>query len=789
MRPGNKDGLTNRRDAASARFEVVRVIPLSCRTTSFVLALVLLLSASGIAATPKESRRVLILYSEEKGHPAHDLTDQGIRAAFRSNELFEVRVYAEYLDVSRFSGPGHAAVIAEYLRRKYSGTKIDAVIAVYPSAMEFLLANKRAPFHGVPIIACVISRSMAESLEHSPARRFITGQISGENAIGVLDDALRMRPGTKSVVLVAGTTPTDEYTARLFREALTRYTGRLDLTDLTRLPMREILARVGSLPPDAIVLYPSIYKDGAGQHFVPREALSRIARAANAPVFGLFDAYMGFGIVGGPLISFDGAGKSAAGLALRVMAGESPGDIPFTSQGAYAYVYDWRELKRWGIHETSLPQGSTLLYKEFSLWESYRWYIIGILAFCLVESFLVVALVLSLRKRRKALNDLAASETRYRTVADYTYDWEYWSAPDGKLLYVSPSCERITGYAPRYFIEDPARLREIILPEDRFIWDAHDHDMRTKLEPGETHFSIRTRDGEVRWVDHACQPVTDQQGQFLGRRASNRDVTERRMAELEAQQWRDELAHVTRVAAMGELTSSLAHELNQPLAAILNYANAAQRFLSGEKPDLNRAREALGGIARDDKRATEVIGKVRELLKKEEPHYVPLDINSVIQETLALVRGDSILKGSSLVTNLAPGLPTVTGDRVQLQQVILNLILNAVAAMRTLDAASRSLVVKTERYQDKSVRVSVRDSGTGIDEAHKAHIFEPFYTTKPSGIGMGLAISQRIIDAFGGSISAENNPDRGATFSFTVPAAGNGRDTEIGRYSDAGTRG
>jgi PAS domain S-box-containing protein len=741
----------------------------SCRIILLVLALLPFLCSAGLASSLKESKRVLIVYSEEKGHPAHDLTDRGIRAAFRSNKLFEVQVYAEYLDVSRFSGPGHAAVMADYLRRKYSGTKVDTVIAVYPSAVEFLLAKERELFHGVPIIACVISRSMAESVEHSPAHRFITGQISGENAVGVLDDALRMRPGTKSVALVAGTTPTDEYTARLFREALTRYAGRLDLIDLTRLPIREILARVGSLPPDAIVLYPSIYKDGAGQHFVPREALSLIARAANAPVFGLFDSYMGFGIVGGPLISFEGAGKTAADLALRVMAGESPGDVPFAGQDTYAYVYDWRELKRWGIPETSLPRGSTLLYKEFSLWEAYKWHIMGILAFCLVESFLIVVLVLSLRKRRKALNDLAASEMRYRTVADYTYDWEYWSAPDGKLLYVSPSCERITGYAPQYFIEDPARLREVILPEDRLIWDTHDHDVRTSLVSGETHFRIRTRDGEVRWVDHACLPVTDQQGQPLGRRASNRDVTERRMAELDAQQWRDELAHVTRVAAMGELTSSLAHELNQPLAAILNYANAAQRFLSGKEPDLSRAREALSGIARDDKRASEVIRKVRELLKKEEPHYVPLDVNSVIQETLALVHGDSILRGSSLVMDLAPGLSTVMGDRVQLQQVVLNLILNAVAAMRMFEAESRRLVIRTEEHEGKGVKVSVRDSGTGIDEAHKDRIFEPFYTTKRTGMGMGLAISQRIIHALGGSISAENNPDRGATFSFVLP--------------------
>jgi C4-dicarboxylate-specific signal transduction histidine kinase len=229
---------------------------------------------------------------------------------------------------------------------------------------------------------------------------------------------------------------------------------------------------------------------------------------------------------------------------------------------------------------------------------------------------------------------------------------------------------------------------------------------------------------------------------------------------------------------MGELTSSLAHELNQPLAAILNYANAAQRFLSGGEPDLSKSREALKGIVSNDKRASEVIRKVRDLLKKEEPQYVPLDINSVIQETLALIRGDSILKESALVTELALGLPTVTGDRVQLQQVLLNLILNAVAAMRTLEAASRRLVVKTEKHEDKGVKVSVRDSGTGIDEAHEEHIFEPFYTTKPTGMGMGLAISQRIINALGGSILAENNPDGGATFSFVLPTGIAGRREE-----------
>ena len=264
----------------------------------------------------------------------------------------------------------------------------------------------------------------------------------------------------------------------------------------------------------------------------------------------------------------------------------------------------------------------------------------------------------------------------------------------------------------------------------------------------------------------------DQNGQFQGFRASNRDVTERKTAETKVQQHRDELSHVTRVAAMGELTGSLAHELNQPLAAILNYASAAQRFLAGAEPNMSKLSEALHGIIQNDKRAAEVIRNVRALLKKQGPDYSILDMNHVIKEYLDLIPGESIMGGLSIATELAPGLPTVRGDAVQLQQVLLNLTLNAAAAMSDVMPEFPRLVVRTEIWEDQGVKVSVRDFGTGIDEDHKDRLFEPLYTTKPKGLGMGLAICQNIVHAHGGSIWAENNPDRGATFYFTLQAAG-----------------
>jgi PAS domain S-box-containing protein len=730
--------------------------------------LLVLLFHSLFAADSRETKRVLVLYSEDKGHPAHELTDRGIRAAFRSNAGFDVQLYREYLDLSRFGGSAHARTLADYLNHKYAGTEIDAIITVYPAALDFLMKEEERVFPEVPIVACEIIRKTAENLDRSPWRRITTGVVIGDNAASVLESAFRLRPGTRRVALVAGTAPNDAYNE--FSRALESYAGRIELIDLSKLPMQETLARVAALPPHTIILYSSILKDGANQVFVPREALSLISAAANQPVFGLYDSYMGYGIVGGDLMSFERQGREAATLALRVLAGEPPVSIPFGGEHAYVRVYDGRELERWDISEKALPPGSVVEFRSRSIWEEHRRVVLGGLLFVSIETLLIVGLFLNIRRRKRAEAEIAASALRYRTVADHTYDWEYWSAPDGSMNYLSPSCERITGYSVGEFTDDLALIREIIVPEDREIWDEHRHDDPDRRNSNEIQFRIRTKKGKIRWIDHACQPVYDGEGRFLGIRASNRDISKRKESEFEVRQQQDELAHVTRVATLGELSSSIAHEINQPLAAIRNYASAAQRLLSKSEPDLSKAKDALEGILRDDRRAAEVISRVRELLRKEEPRHQPVRLNQVIREILAFIRNDAILEGLTIETKFAPDLPVVPGDRVQLQQVILNLMLNAMDAMNDVKPELRKLVIETGRNGNRDVEVSVRDSGGGIDEDRRGRLFEPFFTTKTKGMGMGLAISQRIIHAHGGAIRGRNEPGGGATFWFTLPA-------------------
>ncbi|MBI1847428.1 MAG: GAF domain-containing protein, partial [Candidatus Rokubacteria bacterium] len=238
----------------------------------------------------------------------------------------------------------------------------------------------------------------------------------------------------------------------------------------------------------------------------------------------------------------------------------------------------------------------------------------------------------------------------------------------------------------------------------------------------------------------------------------------RRQVDTEAQRLRQELTHIGRVSAMGELTASLAHELNQPLTAILNNAQVAQRFLASEAVNLEEVREILADIVADDKRAAEVIRRLRQLLRKGDLEYVPLDLNELVAEVAQLVRNDAIIRNVSMSLELAAGLPRVLGDRVQLQQVVLNLVLNGLEAMRESPARDRRLVIRTLGDGAAVAAVAVQDSGPGISEKDADRIFEPLYTTKAAGIGMGLAIARTIVDAHGGRLEAANNADGGATF-------------------------
>jgi C4-dicarboxylate-specific signal transduction histidine kinase len=251
------------------------------------------------------------------------------------------------------------------------------------------------------------------------------------------------------------------------------------------------------------------------------------------------------------------------------------------------------------------------------------------------------------------------------------------------------------------------------------------------------------------------------------------DVTPLKVAERELLQKHGELAHLSRVSMLGELSGSLAHELNQPLTAILSNAQAARRLLARSEPDVTEVREILNDIVDQDRRAGDVIQRLRQMLKKGEVQRLPLDVTELILESLRLMRGELSGRGVAVTTELAADMPVVSGDRVQLQQVLLNLVINASDAMAALEPADRRLLVRAERDGDGGARIAVSDRGCGIPADRLEAVFEPFVTTKDAGLGLGLAVCRTIVRAHGGEIRAENNGEGtpGSTFHFVLPGA------------------
>src|SRR5262245_17709072 len=276
-------------------------------------------------------------------------------------------------------------------------------------------------------------------------------------------------------------------------------------------------------------------------------------------------------------------------------------------------------------------------------------------------------------------------------------------------------------------------------------------------------------DGSLKYVHVVAHAVRDESGsvEFVG---AVMDVTERKQAEEALRKVQGELAHITRVVTMGELAASIAHEVNQPLAGVTTNGNAGLRWLARQPPDLEEARECLQRIVRDGQRAGEVIARMRTFVRKAAPQKVRLVIHDVIAEVLALADGELRRHGVALHTDLATDLPPVRADRIQLQQVLLNLLLNGMEAMHTVTGRPRVLRIRAQPHEAGHVLVAVQDAGIGLDPQSLARLFEPFYTTKPAGMGLGLAISYSIVEAHGGRLWATPNDGPGATVQFTLPA-------------------
>ncbi len=592
------------------------------------------------AGQTREYKNALVLFPQESlSAPIPRAIYFAIQSEFDKSPALNVSLFAENLDLYLFPDPGDKQAINEFLGKKYANTKIDLIIPVAPPSLDFALSLRNSHFPEIPIVYCAEVAHGNGRLEH---RSDVTGAAVTLDFAGTIELARTLRPGLKQVAVVAGTGATDQYLLSRFREAFKGYAGKLDLIDLTGRPLDDLLEQVSRLPESSCIVFLFMRRDGSGRLLPSWDVQKQVSQAANAPLFSLFDTALSYGCVGGRMSQLEEVARKTGEIALRVLSGESAAAIePAVIRGNPA-MFNWRELKRWGIAESTLPPGSIVRYKETSHWGEYRWVIIGALAFICLQTLLIFLLVKSLIRRKRA----------------------------------------------------------------------------------------------------------EEQTSMI----------------------RQELAHISRVSTVGQLGHSLAHEINQPLAAMRVNAEAAQTLLGGEPPDLEEVRAALGDIVADSKRAQEVVACIRDLVKNKPPELNPLELNRVASDAVQMVQVEAASKGAAVHLELAEDLPAVYGDHVQLQQVALNLLLNALESVTENPYPPKLVTVKTDREADGRVSLSVSDNGPGIEPVIVKHLFEPFFTTKPEGLGLGLSICRSIIEAHGGSLSADSNLEKGATFRLHLPA-------------------
>jgi len=715
------------------------------------------------APASAQARNVVMLYSNSRLLPANIEADQGFRETIARSRNGPVEIFAEFLDRPSFSGPGFEKIFAAFVHDKYATRPPAMVVAVGYPALDFMLRHREELFARVPVVHIGVEEASLKLVQPLPTD--VVGVPATYDFVGTIQLALRLHPGTRRLIVVTGTERNDRAWETQLRAELPRLGIAPAVEYLAGLPHDAVMRRLRELGAGDVVFTPGYFRDGAGRAFAPRDAAAELAAASAAPVYGPLSTMIGRGVVGGRMPDYAEMGREGARAINGLLAGTTPERLPLPAESALRVQLDWNQVRRWSIDPALVPPGATLHFKQPTFWEAYRTQVIGVVAVMVIQAALIAALLLERRRRRRTASALEESEDRMRLASraaglsvwawDVARDKFWTSARFGQR-------EGSGGGQPVRF----EHVLAIVHPADRESFNLAVQ--RASAGGGELDVEYRViqPNGEARWFAARGRGARNESGTRLTGIAL--DITARKLAELQAAKDRTALTHLTRVSTLGQLSASIAHQLNQPLAAILGNAEVASKMLGQPHPDLAELQEICDDIVKEDNRAAEVIRRLSALYKRGETKFAPLNLNELVTETLELVRTELMTRHVLVVTELSASLPLVDGERVQLQQVLLNLILNAADAMGEVEAGQRRLTVITDAH-GASVRLQVIDNGAGIAPQSLDAVFDPFWSTKAGGTGVGLTICQSIVSAHRGTLTAANNPRGGARLCATWP--------------------
>jgi signal transduction histidine kinase/ABC-type uncharacterized transport system substrate-binding protein len=731
-------------------------------TISWGFAL-LVLALEARAAEPK---RVLMLHAFNYTFPATSIIADAARTRLIERLPNMIEIDAEFLNLARNTDTSHELLSATFIRDKYGQHPPDLVMTLGSAALPFLVKHRDILFPNTPVVFTSISPQTYAAIR-PPSE--VTGIITEFDLAKTLSLAVRLQPEARRLVIVAGNGETDRRWQPVARKVVEDYERKFETTYLFGLPYSELAAKLANLSRDTIVIVLTVFADSEGTTFVPAQVAGALSALSAAPVYGPYDTFIGRGAVGGFVETFESIGIAAGNLAAEILEGKAPSGLPPRTNPNRHYRVDHQAMQRWNLNEKDLPPDTTILFKQPSIWNGYRGTVLAGLFVVGVQAVLLSALLIQRRRKMRFENLLLASEERMTFAAAATNIGLWQLDRDTNKLWATEHCRTLFGIPKNVPLTREALLATVH-PDDVEIASRSMQRSFETEQASSSDVRIVRPDNEVRWIRMRARryPMDGGRSKQLG--GIFVDVTNQKLAEAEAALQRQQITHLMRVSVLGELSGSIAHEINQPLTAILSNAQAALHLLGQKSPDLEEIRDALQEIVQEDNRAGEVIHGLRHLLKKGERKLESVNINDLVRSTAALLHSEMIGRETSIRLDLENRLFLISGDSVQLQQVLLNLVMNGMDAMASTPVDQRHILISTRGMESGSVEVRVIDRGHGIRPLANGRLFEPFYTTKEHGLGLGLAICSTIIQAHGGRLTLVNHAGGGAIAMFSLPS-------------------
>ena len=609
---------------------------------SFLVLLFAIPLHKTLAIQDDNTKNILIIFSLNQGLIAYQILLENFKNILREEYSKPYKMYVEYLNVGDFPDTSYQQFLFKRINEKYKELSIDLLILGGPRIVPLIKTYASDYIKYLPTISMDLFNPFERNPEYS-IHPNTTEILEHFNVKKIFELAFSLFPDYNSVFIISGSSQPDQFFNKLTLIAAEGYKNQKKIVNLVNLSVYELIQNVNEFPEKSIILIPTFLMDVNNIRYNTPEIIRLIKKHTSTPIFVLFDTPFNDGAFGGYVLSEAVVGTECARATIKMLNGQNPNSIKIDSNSFNRYMFDWRELKRFGLEDSKfIPTGSIILHKEGDFIEENKWLLSGILLFIILQTLLIANLIRLNRKQKLTTIKLQETENRFR-----------------------------------------------------------------------------------------------------------------------------ELAREDRIMRMGELTASLSHELNQPLTAIRNSAQAGLRFMQSGKSNPEMMNEILHNIVEDDKRAADVLSSIRQLMRFEKREKQKINLNPTIKQAADIFNGELKKHDILLQLILSESSTYVWGDGTQLQQVILNFVSNAANAIEEAENGNRSINI-IEKIENEKVTISVRDYGIGISESIKSKLFKPFVTTREKGFGIGLAISKTIIDEHGGKIWAENNTDGGATFSFQL---------------------